>query len=125
MKQAYITAIVDSLLTTKDVETVLKNVTALLEKKGHVRLWPAVLRGVLRDLEKRSNEIVPHVVVAKEAGANDETIKQALMTLGATSTPNTVVDSTLIGGFLVQYKDRMIDASYKRALIDLYRKVTK
>jgi len=125
MKQAYITAIVDSLLTTKDVDAVLKNATALLQKKGHARLWPAVLRGVVRELEKRTVEAMPHVAVAKESVIASAALKQALAELGATATPTTVVDNTLIGGFLVQYKDRMIDASYKRTLTDLYRKVTK
>lgn len=126
MKQAYITAIVDTLLTTKDVETVLKNAMALLSKKGHTRLWPAVLRGVVREFEKRSVEAVPQVTVAKESAEQSEALKLALASLGATAAPpKTVVDSTLIGGFLVQYQDRMIDASYKRALTDLYRKITK
>ena len=125
MKQAYITAIVDTLLTSKDVETVLKNAMALLSKKGHTRLWPAVLRGVVREFEKRSVEAVPQVMMAKESAEQSEALKQALATLGATAAPKTVVDSTLIGGFLVQYQDRMIDASYKRALTDLYRKITK
>jgi F0F1-type ATP synthase delta subunit len=125
MKQAYITAIVDSLLTTKDVEVVLKNATALLSKKGHTRLWPAVLRGVVRELEKRTAEATPHVAVAKESVLQSEALKQALASLGAIGVPKTVVDSSLIGGFLVQYQDRLIDASYKRALTDLYRKVTK
>lgn len=125
MKQAYITAIVDTLLTTKDVETVLKNASALLSKKGHARLWPAVLRGVVREFEKRSVEAVPQVVVAKEGALQSEALKQALATLGTNATPKTIVDSSLIGGFLVQYQDRMIDASYKRALTDLYRKITK
>ncbi len=125
MKKAYITAIVDSLLTAKDVDAVLKNATALLEKKGHTRLWPAVLRGVAREFEKRCVDAVPLVAVASEEFSQSEALKQALVTLGTNATPKTVIDSSLIGGFLVQYQDRMIDASYKRALTDLYRKITK
>ncbi len=126
MKQAYITALTEALLDTKDIDGALESTQALLAKKGHVRLWPSVLKGVIVALEKKETEDTPRIIVAKESAKDSEAIKAALLKLSIQNQPDTVeVDSSLIGGFVVQYKDKMVDASYKRALIDLYRKVTK
>jgi F0F1-type ATP synthase delta subunit len=127
MKQAYITAIVKTLLEGKEVESVLKSTKQLLAKKGHECLWPAILQGTLRELEKSGQDNVPQVTVAKDTKEQSSKILEALKTLGleADATYDVSVDDSLIGGFIVRYKDRMIDASYKRALVDLYRNVTK
>lgn len=127
MKQAYITALVNTLLEGKEVDAVLASTKQLLTKKGHERLWPAVLHGALRELEKRGRADVPQVTLAKEIEEKSVKISEALKALGveAGAAYDVSVDDSLIGGFIVRYKDRMIDASYKRALVDLYRKVTK
>lgn len=126
MKQAYITALTAALLNTKDIDGALGRAHALLVKKGHIKLWPVVLRGVEKALLKKEIDDTPRLIVAKESAKEGEAIKVALAKLSVvTNTPKVEVDSSLIGGFVVQYKDRMVDHSYKRALIDLYRKVTK
>jgi F0F1-type ATP synthase delta subunit len=126
MKQAYITALTDSLLATENVDEVLVRTEALLTQKGHTRLWPAVLRGVVVELEKRVVDETPEVTVAKEGGVDKAKLAEVLAALKVqTETVKTVVDPSLIGGFTVQYRDTVIDKSYKRALLDIYRKVTK
>ena len=126
MKQAYITALTEALLNTKDIDGALSSTHALLIKKGHVRLWPSVLKGVVAALEKKEVDDTPRVIVAKESAKSSEALQKALAALAVTNKPEKMeVDSSLIGGFVVQYKDKMVDGSYKRALIDLYRKVTK
>lgn len=126
MKQAYITALTETLINTKDIDGALRETHALLVKKGHVRLWPAVLKGVIQALEKKESDDTPRVIVAKESAKESAALKAVLEKLSVVHNPQTVeVDSSLIGGFVVQYKGQMVDGSYKRALIDLYRKVTK
>jgi len=126
MKQAYITALTDSLLATENVDEVLVRTEALLTQKGHTRLWPAVLRGVVVELEKRVVDETPEVTVAKEGSVDKAKLAEVLAALKVqTETVKTVVDPSLIGGFTVQYRDTVIDKSYKRALLDIYRKVTK
>ncbi len=127
MKKAYIIALADSLLTGGEIDGVLSNAKQLLIKKGYGRLWPVVLRGALRELERRSHLNTPQVKVAIGTAEKNERLIKALVAVGAdASSPYQVsVDSTLIGGFIVRYRDQMFDASYKKALIDLYRKVTK
>lgn len=127
MKQAYIVALSDALLKGVEIDSVLNSTKQLLIKKGHGRLWPVVLRGVLRELERRNRAHTPQVIVASEGAEKNEQLSKALAAVGAdASSPYQVsVDSTLIGGFIVRYRDQMLDASYKKALTDLYRKVTK
>ena len=130
MKQSYITALTDALNKNIDVDSVLKRTEQLMIKKGHSRLWPAVLRGVIREMERRNQINTPQVIVATktaETVLKDERLTKALTSVGADalSTYNVSVDNTLIGGFVVRYRDRMLDVSYKRALTDLYHKVTK
>lgn len=127
MKQAYVTALTEALMTNSDTEMVLNNVQRVLIKKGHGRLWPAVLRGALRGIKRMNRANVPHVTVATKADEKITKIQAALVAVGssASDTYEVSVDSTLIGGLVVRYRDKMYDASYKRALVDLYRKVTK
>jgi len=66
------------------------------------------------------------VTVAKEGGLDKAKLAEVLAVLKVqTETVKTVVDPSLIGGFTVQYRDTVVDKSYKRALLDIYRKVTK
>jgi F-type H+-transporting ATPase subunit delta len=127
MKQAYITALVNSLLEGKEVDSLLLSTKQLLAKKGHERLWPAILRGALRELERSGRANVPQVTLSKDSKETSAKLSEALKALGVEgdATYETKIDESLIGGFIVRYKDRMIDASYKKALVDLYRKVTK
>jgi F0F1-type ATP synthase delta subunit len=126
MKEAYIIALTDALLSSTDTETVLVNTKAVLEKKGHMRLWPSVLKGTMQALNKRLSDSQPEVLVAKPGTAGDAMLKAALEAVGAESASHKeVVDETIVGGFVLRFKDKLVDASYKRALLDMYRRVTK
>ncbi len=126
MKQAYINALADALLSKTEFESALRNTHDLLVKKGHGRLWPAILRGVIREIEKRNFQNTPQVIVSSEDSKHNEALIKALKEVGATTSDyDTKVDSTIIGGFVVRYRDLMVDASYKRALTDLYRRIIK
>ena len=126
MKQAYITALTDMLLTTTKVDEALSQMKTLLAQKGHTRLWPAVLRGTVVALEKKVADETPKVTVAKAGKIDAAALAATLKLLSvAGDTVHTSVDETLIGGFTVQYKDKVVDKSYKRALLDIYRQVTK
>ena len=127
IKQAYITALTDTLLKDIEIDSVLKSTKQLLIKKGHGRLWSAVLNGTLLELERRNNLNTPQVTVANITTEKNERLIKALEMIGAevSTTYQVSVDDTIIGGFIVRYRDRIFDASYKRVLIDLYRKVAK
>ena len=127
MKQSYIIALTEALYSNLDVDSTLKRAEQLMIKKGHARLWPAVLRGVVYEMERRNKIDTPQVTVATKVMDDNESLTKALALLGADISSDYIVssDDTLIGGFIVRYRDRMLDLSYRRALTDLYQKITK
>jgi F0F1-type ATP synthase delta subunit len=127
MKQAYVTALTNSILSGLPIEEALTNVKALLVRKGHQRLWPQILRATKRVLEARLKSSVPQVSVAKTGVVSAETIKSALLAIGVAEDEVYVIteDNTLVGGFTARFKGTLLDKSYKRVLVDLYRNITK
>ncbi len=126
MKNAYVTALTQSILAGTDIETALTRLRARLERQGHLRLYGQILKASARVLEAKLKETVPQVVVAKTGAVNRETLMSAITRLSADqSTYEEQVDETIVGGFIVRFKDQVLDASYKRRLLDLYRQVTK
>ena len=127
MKQSYIIALTEALYSNLDVDSTLKRAEQLMIKKGHARLWPAVLRGVVYEMERRNKIDTPQVTVATKVMDDNESLTKALALLGADISSDYIVssDDTLIGCFIVRYRDRMLDLSYRRALTDLYQKITK
>lgn len=127
MKYAYVTALTESILTGLPVDTALLNVKSVMERKGHLRLWPQVLRATKRVLESRLASTLPRVIIAKDGLVSKESIESALQKLGVAETKNfsTVVDSSLVGGFVIRFRGLLLDTSYKQALLKLYRAVSK
>lgn len=127
MKQAYVTVLTNSLLLGQSPEAALINTKALLSKKGHLRLWPQILKATKRVLEAKLKSHIPQVTVAKKGTITEAKIKSTLALLGAVETESftEVVDSTLVGGFTARFKGKLVDQSYKRALLNLYQNITK
>lgn len=126
MKNDYIKAVLELLAAGKDTQAVLQGLQKTLTQKGHMRLYAAVLRGVVRDLES-GNAHKSIVYVASEADIQSEAVQitEALQTLGVTDEPQTLIDSTIIGGVVVKNGTTVLDHSYKTALTNLYRAITK
>jgi F0F1-type ATP synthase delta subunit len=125
MKQAYITAVLEELLSGKDNEVVISNLKSVLIKKGHERLLGSIMRGALRQLEHDIVSKAPQIKIAKQDAGLLNRAMTALKDLGDEVVLEPVVktDDNLIGGFVVTAANKQIDASYKRALLNLYRKV--
>ena len=127
MKQAYVTALTNSILSGLAIDKALANTKAVLVNKGHLRLWPQILSATKRVLEARLKSAVPQVVVAQVDGVATAKIKSALLAIGASENEayTVVEDSTLVGGFTARFGGVLLDRSYKRVLVDLYRNITK
>lgn len=127
MKQAYIAAVREKLLKGENPDGVIAGLKAALTKKGHNRLLGSILKGALRELEHDVVARAPQIVLATKADESTVTkAKSALAELGGNETLAPVVktDDNLIGGFVVKASGKQIDASYKRVLLEMYRKVT-
>jgi F0F1-type ATP synthase delta subunit len=126
MKKAYVTALVERILAGQAVETSLMNLRALMEKRGHLRLFSQVLKAAMRELEVKLKRVVPQVTLAKAGGVSEEAIKAALAELGAAAEAyDTTIDSSLVRGFSARVRGRLLDKSYKRVLLNFYEKITK
>lgn len=98
---------------------------ALLRRAGHIRLLPKILATYERTTAERARKDGVVVSVAKEADAHTyaNDIKKAAAELGASHEALTIrADETLVGGYSVKTRDKIIDRSFKRALLTIYHR---
>lgn len=100
-------------------ETVAQIFT-LLSKRGHRKLLPAILAEIQR-LDAKQEKVGKTVLTVARA-ADEASAKKATSTYGVPDT--TVVDPAIIGGWRFRNTGTLVDHSYKRMLLDLYRTVT-
>ena len=126
MKKNYITAILTLIAQGSDIQEILTGVRNTMEEKGHMRLYPSVLRGVVRILETKSYTAGVTLTIARESDLTlyAAQIKHALSHFPQTGTHNTHIDPSIIGGFIADNRKTVIDHSFKKALTNLYRSVT-
>lgn len=129
MKTEYAHAFLDVLKDGMSVETALSGLSATLAKKQHSKLLGSVLLEVLRVLEANKGVKQAVVSVAKEsdAVAQKAKIEAVLKDLGVASDTNvnTIIDETLVGGFVATFDYKEYDQSYKKALKSLFESITK
>ncbi len=94
---------------------------AILKRRGHEKLLPAILSAYERILAKESKTAKEVVVVAHEK--EGVKAKAHAEKFGAVD-PTVRVDHTIVGGWRYMGKSTLVDHTYKRALLDLYRKMT-
>lgn len=110
-----------------DGKKILVRFREVLATRGH----GALLRFVPRELEKivenrkAQNEITLVTADSKShakwAHAYDHYEKEGIIPKG--STRHDVVDESIIGGYQIRTKDTLIDGSYKKPLVELYRNI--
>ena len=127
MKNNYIQAVIEMILAGKNPDEVISGLQKTLEVKGHSRLYPSILRGVLRVLETKKDTAGVTVTVATvpDVEKYKTTINSILEQLDGTIDFSTQVDETLIGGVVVSDGQTVVDKSFKTALLNLYRSITK
>ncbi len=101
-------------------EKAVDALVAFLKRKGAMSLLPNVLHAYTR-IQARENRKRPVLRVARHDDAatiiaSDEIIRSLQ--------PEVLVDTTLIGGYVLSKGTERIDASHKGALLNLYHKIT-
>ena len=100
----------------------------MLFRSGHDRLLPFIASELEKIMarEKDRNEVVLVTADNKSASkwshAYDHYEKEGIIPKGAER--RDVVDETIVGGFQIRTKDTLIDGSYKKSLVELYRNIT-
>lgn len=125
MKNTYVQAMTQLIAQGQAVEGVLARTKAVMETRGHDRLYGEVLKEVIKALEANAVAETPTVTVAKEKDAASAEAKKALALIGCTDvSPKIEVDDTIIGGAIATKGSTHIDMSYKNALRKLYQAIT-
>lgn len=124
MKQVYIHALLKVLESGVSIETALANLRVVLDKRGHGKLLPEILKGITLSLELASRNAIPKIIIAAKDAVSDADIKLALEKISApTKEWNTVVDPNIIGGLVATYNNKSLDQSYRTKLMDLYQSI--
>lgn len=132
MKDHYIAALKQIIASdeTLDLEVLLRDLKQVLTERGHARLLPAILRGLVTQLPKQANAIVVTLASNTDLKAHAEEIAATVKEItGAdakidTTHVSAIHDDSLIGGYTVSVADTLIDRSYKTTLLQLYRTIT-
>jgi F0F1-type ATP synthase delta subunit len=100
-----------------------------LQADGRATLMPRVGRALARIYERESNKRDLVLTVAREsdiAKAKKEAkdVISAFMGESGTADLKTQVDDSLIGGWRLEGNERLVDASFKKQLLDVYQGVT-
>jgi len=122
LKNDYIEAVSALLDEGKDFDGVIKNLKEVLEKKGHQKLYKSILIGLQIKTESSLETNVAQVSVArqKDLEISKERISKSLTELESDDY-DASVDPSLIGGYVIEYDNKIIDNSYKSRLVTLYR----
>lgn len=129
MKALYAQAFLEMLQEGTPVEAALTGLRSALEKKSHTKLYVPVLLEVQRVLEAKKG--VKEAVVATASTASAKALKSqinvVLAELGVSKDipVKTIVDETLVGGFVATFDYKEHDQSYKKSLKSLFESITK
>lgn len=120
MERAYAQAIKAQVSKGADESALFSNLIAHLKAKGRVKLLPKIL-AELRSQEARTRSTEATLEVASEK--ESENALKAARDLGFDAA-KADVNPTLITGWRVRKGGTLVDASGKRTLLDLYRRIT-
>jgi F-type H+-transporting ATPase subunit delta len=95
----------------------------LLMEKGRQNLIPEIAEAYQELLDERSGRFRAHVTVARPPDAETEALIARRLTtlLGQPVQPQISVNPAILGGLIVRYGDRWLDASLRRHLVALRR----
>lgn len=107
------------LLHTHGTASYASKVVAYMKKKGHTSLLPQVMRIVERMPKKEGG-----ILTVARKGDVKKFQSRIEQVGGNKNDTHVVVDPSLVGGYIAQKGATLLDASYRRALVQLYQNVT-
>lgn len=96
---------------------------AYMKAKGHVALLPQILSILSRAPE--SDVAIVKVRDAEDAKKYKKEIDATLSELGAQGSHRTVLEPRLVGGYSVRAGGKLVDKSFRSALVTLYQSVIR
>lgn len=106
------------------IDSVMERLKEVLDKRGHMALYERVLID-LQEIITQATETPTKITLAQleDRKKHEQEITKILSEYKITEEPEYVADETIVGGFIIESKDKMVDRSYKRSLVSLYRSV--
>lgn len=103
-------------------ETLVKFLQEILALKGHQSLLPHILREYikLQGEMHRKKSVIIRVAHEKEKA---RAIEEARRELHVAAEAEEVIDESLVGGFVIESGEMLVDRSFRRALHDLYKRL--
>ncbi len=120
MEKEYAQALAESITQGADEKVLADGLIKHLKAEGRSKLLPGILRELKR-LDERAQKLAPSVEVASESESK-EALREAAEA-GITA-PHATVNPSLIRGWRARAGGTLIDRSAKRALVDLYQRIT-
>lgn len=119
----YIQATYEVLKNGQDTTRTLQSLQKYLTKRGLQKMYPAILRGLAEKVALRNKNVIPKVIVAREKDLqrHRSEIGDVLHQLGMSEKPETHIDASLIGGFIIKGAHTRVDQSFKNKLLHAYR----
>lgn len=99
----------------------------ILKTHGREALLPRIASAFVRiaERETKRTDVVLTVAREKDERRAHKEVKELLSAMGVeTKDLKTQVDDTLIGGWRLEGKEQLVDASYKNQLLELFNRVT-
>ncbi|MEX0918207.1 MAG: hypothetical protein WDZ93_03550 [Candidatus Paceibacterota bacterium] len=121
----YAQALMDQLNAGMRPANALAGLNAALARRGHGKLKRRILAILYRQLLARLRDTNVTLTLGTDGDEkrHKTAIKAVCAALDVPVPTETVIDDTLIGGFMVTTKDKRSDNSYKRTLYNLYRNI--
>lgn len=119
----YVQAAYEVLREKDDSQGTLRALKTYLKNRGLLSMYPQILRGLIDKIERKNKSLIPTVTVAREKDLKrfKKEIETATKEFGNNDEYKTVIDTAIIGGYVVKGSNRHIDQSYKSKLLQAYR----
>lgn len=99
---------------------------AHIEHAGQTKLLPKIIRAIETEvsLRKEKNRATIFFARSQDAARYQVALGADIKALGGgTEEMTNVIDPYLVGGYMIKTRDRLLDRSTKRALVDLYQRI--
>ncbi len=127
MEESYAQALWKVIQAGTPAHKAVQGLTETLRAHGRISLSPRIAKAFARIAERESAHIGAVLTVAREKDqhhAHTKVVKM-LADMGVeVKDLKTEVDDTLIGGWRLEGRGTLIDASYKKHLLDIFSSVT-
>jgi F0F1-type ATP synthase delta subunit len=122
MEHSYAQALYQAIAGGTDAKKAVHALAERLMREGRITLMSRIAKAFVRVAEREGAKSRTQLYVARTQDAHRA--QEAAQKFAAVEKHDVRVDETLIGGWRLEHKDTLVDASYKKHLLEIFNKVT-